>query len=159
MEFKDCLQKIDQFKSELDKHRPLSRHQVEQLKAYYRIGLTYSSNALEGNSLTETETKVVIEDGITIGGKPLKDHYEAMGHSEAFDWIYQLAKNQEIREKDILELHRLFMYRMDAKNAGKYRAQKVMITGTPFLVEYRVRRDQVEILAILHGARRWPDRL
>lgn len=54
--------------------RPLSRQALKQLKEYYRIGLTYSSNALEGNSLTETETKIVLEDGITIGGKPLKDH-------------------------------------------------------------------------------------
>ncbi|SPD71988.1 Filamentation induced by cAMP protein Fic (fragment) [uncultured Desulfobacterium sp.] len=54
--------------------------------------MTYSSNALEGNALTETETKIVIEDGITIGGKPLKDHFEAIGHSEAYDLLYKVAK-------------------------------------------------------------------
>src|ERR1035437_2795784 len=63
--------------------RSLDSYEVKQLKEYYRIGLTWSSNALEGNSLTESETKVVLEDGITIGGKPLKDHFEAVGHSEA----------------------------------------------------------------------------
>ena len=75
---------------------------------YYRIGLTYSSNALEGNSLTETETKVVIEEGITIGGKPLRDHYEAVGHSDAYDLLLRLAVGKEIVAADILALHRLF---------------------------------------------------
>lgn len=106
---------------------------MEQLKEYYRIGLTYSSNALEGNSLTETETKIVLEDGITIGGKPIRDHYEATGHSEAYNLLYRLAKNKEITEKDILDLHRLFYYRIDEKNAGKYRKEKVIITGTEFI--------------------------
>ena len=74
----DTLEKIDEIKTKID------THMLNQIKEYFRIGLTYSSNALEGNSLTETETKIVIEDGITIGGKPLRDHYEAIGHSEAY---------------------------------------------------------------------------
>lgn len=113
-------------------HRPLDAYEVKQLKEYYRIGLTYTSNALEGNSLTESETKVVLEDGITIGGKPLKDHFEAIGHSEAFDLLYRLAERQEITEADILDLHRLFYYRIDAGTAGKYRERNVIITGTDF---------------------------
>jgi Fic family protein len=132
MLYENRIKEIDELKKQIDKHRPLSKAQVENLKKYYRIGLTYSSNALEGNSLTETETKVVLEDGITIGGKPIKDHYEAMGHSEAFDHLYQLAKTNIITEKDILKLHRLFYYRLDAQNAGKYRKVKVLITGTEF---------------------------
>ena len=93
-------------------HRPLDEYELKQLREYYRIGLTWTSNALEGNSLTESETKVVLEDGITIGGKPLKDHYEAAGHSEAFNLLYRLAGNQGITEQNILDLHRLFYYRM-----------------------------------------------
>ena len=89
---KGLLSKIDELKGRIDKHRPIDRHLLAQIKEYFRIGLTYSSNALEGNSLTETETKIVIEDGITIGGKPLKDHFEAIGHSEAYDLLYKLAK-------------------------------------------------------------------
>ena len=77
----DTLEKIDEIKTKIDTHRPLDKHLLNQIKEYFRIGLTYSSNALEGNSLTETETKI---DGITIGGKPLRDHYEAIGHSEAY---------------------------------------------------------------------------
>lgn len=132
MLYENRIKEIDELKKQIDKHRPLNKEQVEKLKEYYRIGLTYSSNALEGNSLTETETKVVIEDGITIGGKPIKDHYEAMGHSEAFDLLYRLAKTNKITEKDILELHRLFYYRINAQSAGKYRKVKVLITGTEF---------------------------
>ncbi len=126
------LKEIDELKKEMDAHRPLGKNALKQLKEYYRIGLTYSSNALEGNSLTETETKIVIEDGITIGGKPLKDHYEAIGHSEAYTLLYELAKGKEIREKDILELHKLFYYRIDPENAGTYRKKKVIITGAEF---------------------------
>ena len=113
-------------------HRPLDTYEMKQLKEYYRIGLTYTSNAIEGNSLTESETKVVLEDGITIGGKPLKDHFEAIGHSEAFDLLYNLAKRQDITEEDILGLHRLFYYRIETEKAGKYRERNVIITGTDF---------------------------
>ena len=94
MEYQNRLPDIDKLQNQIRNHRPLDAYEVRQLKEYYRIGLTYSSNALEGNSLTESETKVVLEDGITIGGKPLKDHYEAAGHSEAFDLLYRLAKNK-----------------------------------------------------------------
>ncbi|MFH1491246.1 MAG: hypothetical protein ABII06_20250 [Pseudomonadota bacterium] len=95
--------------------------------------MAYSSNALEGNSLTETETKIVIEDGITIGGKPVRDHLEALGHSEAYDLLFRLAKNQDITKANVKELHRLFYYRIDAKQAGKYRKRRVIITGTDFI--------------------------
>jgi Fic family protein len=129
----DLKQKIDTMLEEISKHRPLSPEQVKQLKEYYRIGLTYSSNAIEGNTLTEIETKVVIEDGITIGGKPLKDHLEAIGHSKAYDHIYELTKNVDITEEDILKLHHLFYSPIDTDNAGKYRDVQVYISGTEFL--------------------------
>lgn len=132
MQYENRIREIDELKHKIDKHRPLSKHALEQLKEYYRIGFTYTSNAIEGNSLTETETKIVIEDGITIGGKPLKDHYEAMGHSEAFSFLYDLAKNKTIAEADILKLHHLFYYRIDEKDAGKYRKVNVLITGSTF---------------------------
>ena len=126
------LKEIDDLQKEINGYRSLSRSALKQLKEYYRIGLTYSSNALEGNSLTETETKIVLEEGITIGGKPLKDHFEAMGHSEAYDHLYRIAKNKEITEKDILDLHKLFYYRIDKENAGVYRKVPVIITGMNF---------------------------
>lgn len=130
---KEILQKIDLLKAKIETHRPIDPHMLKQLREYFRIGMTYTSNALEGNSLTETETKIVIEDGITIGGKPVKDHLEALGHSEAYDMLFRLAKQQDITETNIKELHRLFYYRIDESQAGKYRKQKVLITGTTFI--------------------------
>ncbi|MBF0216017.1 MAG: Fic family protein [Candidatus Omnitrophica bacterium] len=133
MKYENRISEIDGLKTKIDAERPLSLNALKQLKEYYRIGLTYSSNAIEGNSLTETETKIVIEDGITVGGKPLKDHYEAMGHSEAFSFLYDLAKNSEITEDDVLRLHHLFYYRVDEKEAGKYRNVNVLITGSSYI--------------------------
>ena len=127
------LKKIDALRVKIDTHRPLDAHMLKQVREYFRISMAYSSNALEGNSLTETETKIVIEDGITIGGKPVRDHLEALGHSEAYDLLFRLAKHQDITEANVKELHRLFYYRIDAKKAGKYRKHRVIITGTDFI--------------------------
>jgi Fic family protein len=125
------LSKIDSIKAEIDRYRPFDDHIQQQLREYFRIGLTYTSNALEGNSLTETETKMIIEEGITIGGKSLKEHLEVVGHSDAFTLILNLAtRTTTITEKDILELHKLFYFRIDAQNAGTYRQQPVYISGT-----------------------------
>ena len=132
MKYANRLADNDKLQEKILAHRPLDTYEIKQLREYYRIGLTWSSNALEGNSLTESETKVVLEDGITIGGKPLKDHFEAIGHSEAFDLLYKLAENQDITEANILGLHRLFYYRVEAETAGKYRERNVIITGTDF---------------------------
>ena len=128
----DILKEIDALQEKINKHRPLSESELKQIKEYYRIGLTYSSNALEGNSLTETETKIVLEDGITIGGKPLKDHYEAQGHSEAYDFMCNLSKKSNFTEEDILHLHELFYNRIDLKKAGVYRNLKAFITGSKY---------------------------
>lgn len=127
------LSEIDGLQAEINAFRPLPDRVLRELREYYRIGLTYSSNALEGNSLTESETKVVIEEGLTIGGKPLRDHYEAVGHAEAYDLLFELSRKAGFNETDILTLHRLFFYRIDLQNAGKYRTVGVIITGTNFV--------------------------
>jgi Fic family protein len=137
---------IDSIKSDLDRLRPFSDHVVKQLKDYYRIGLTYSSNAIEGNTLTESETKVIIEDGLTIGGKSLREHVEAIGLAKAYDHIYSLMDNP-ISEVDVLHLHRLFFRQIDAENAGKYRQKNVIITGTDYMPpDYR----EVPVLMAKH---------
>src|SRR4030066_694207 len=122
-EIKDILNKIDSLKFALDGYRPFSEHVVKQLRDYYRIGLTYTSNAIEGNTLTESETKVVIEDGLTIGGKSIREHSEAIGHARAYDHIYSLL-NKALPEEDVLYLHRLFFQQIEPENAGKYRQRK-----------------------------------
>jgi len=129
---KDIMNKIDSLKSVLDGYRPFPDHVVKQLRDYYRIGLTYTSNAIEGNTLTESETKVIIEDGLTIGGKSLREHFEAIGHAKAYDHVRSLLDRQ-ISEEDVLYLHRLFFEQIDSENAGKYRDKNVIITGTDSL--------------------------
>ena len=110
--------------------RPFPKETLKSLRDYYRVGLTNTSNALEGNSLTESETKVVIEDGLTIGGKPLRDVYEATGHAKAYDHLYSLVKDNPITEEDILELHRLFSAEVDPEHAGSWRQVRVFISGS-----------------------------
>lgn len=129
---KDLFKEIDSLQKEINSFRPLSADLLQQIRKYYKIGLTYSSNALEGNTLTESETKIVLEEGITIGGKPLKDHLEAIGHAEAFDHLFTIVKNRSIQEKTIQELHKLFFFRIDETNAGKYRKSQVILTGSKY---------------------------
>ena len=126
------FKEIDLLQEEINKHRPLTDYLLQQIKEYYRIGLTYSSNALEGNTLTESETKIVLEEGITIGGKPLKDHLEAIGFSDAYNYIYECSKNKTISSDDIKKLHKLFYYRINTKEAGSYRQVKAFITGSKY---------------------------
>ena len=85
------LREIEANKSKIDQFRPLSLSLVQQIRAYWRVGLTYSSNAIEGNTLTETETKVLIEDGLTIGGKSLRETFEVVGHSDAMTFLYDFV--------------------------------------------------------------------
>ncbi len=133
MKYDNKIKEIDKLNEQIEQFRPISKALLKQIKEYFRIGLTYSSNAIEGNTLTETETKVVIEDGLTIAGRPLKDHYEVSGHSDAYDLVFDLAKKKTITEKDILNIHRLFYYRIDKENAGHYRKLPVVITGTQYM--------------------------
>ena len=94
--------KIDQYKAKIDELRPFEGNMLKQIKDYFRIGLTWSSNALEGNTLTESETKVLLEDGLTVGGKPLRYTFEALGHAKAYDFMFTLLKKNVISEDDIL---------------------------------------------------------
>jgi Fic family protein len=129
------LKRIDDLKAAINEKRPLSEEEVYQLRALYRLNLTYSSNAIEGNSLTLAETKVLIEDGITVGGKPIKDCYEAAGHAEAYDYMQSIASGEgfQITEDMILNLHRIFYRKIDDSSAGKYREHQVIITGTEYV--------------------------
>lgn len=133
MDYINRINDINKLKTELDQFRPFDENILNQLKQYYRISLTYTSNAIEGNTLTETETKIVLEDGITIGGHPVREMQEVLGHSKAYDFMYELISSSEITEYDILKLHKLFYEQVDTDNAGKYRDKKVIITGTEYI--------------------------
>lgn len=121
----------DAYAERIAAQRPFPPETLASLRAYYRVGLTYTSNALEGNSLTESETKVVVEDGLTVGGKPLRDVYEAAGHARAFDYLQTLVSvGRPLTEADILELHRLFYSQIDKEHAGVWRTVRVFLSGS-----------------------------
>ncbi len=128
--YQNRLQEIDELKAKIDSFSPLSKDILKQIQEYYRIGLTFSSNALEGNTLDLAETKVVIEDGLTISGKPMKDHLETLGHSLAFNELLELAKSDIITEENIKNLHKVFYAKIDSNNAGNYRQKPVIVTGS-----------------------------
>lgn len=118
-------------KARLDKYRPLPPDVVRQLADDLRLQLTYHSNAIEGNTLTLRETRIVLESGITIGGHPLREHLEATNHAEAFDYIVALADEQNpFNLQTVLNLHRLVMSGIDP-NAGQLRQRAVFIRGAP----------------------------
>ena len=141
MNIQSLLKRIDEYKTLIDDRRPLKPEEVKELDAYFRIGTTYSSNALEGNALTLSETKVLLEDGITIGGKPIRDFYEATGHAKAYDFMLEAARSVpfDFSEEMILKLHRLFYIGVDADKAGIYRDHQVFITGAEYVPPKSVR--------------------
>jgi Fic family protein len=113
------LRQIAAKKAELDRFRPQVPHGLDNLARSHDIELTYTSNAIEGNTLSAAETRMVIEQGITIGGKPLKDHLEAIDHFAALHYVRALARQTApLREADIRNLHRLVMQRSDPETAG-----------------------------------------
>jgi Fic family protein len=116
----------------LNSFRPLPVSAVKKLKEQFEIEMTYNSNAIEGNSLTLKETYLVINEGITIKGKPLKDHLEAKSHKEALDYLYSLVengKNNTVSERFIRSLNQIVMQDIDKEWAGKYRNSGVIIGG------------------------------
>lgn len=127
------FEKIDNNKALLDTVRPLEGEMLKQTRDYYRVGLTWSSNAIEGNTLTESETKILLEDGLTVGGKPLKDVYEAVGHGAAYDYMFSLMNGGAITVADIQKLHRLFYQSIDAENAGNFRKIPIFVSGSDYV--------------------------
>lgn len=108
-------------KDRLDRLRPLSPEAWSNLEHYYDVEITYTSNAIEGNTLTPVETTLVIEQGITIAGKPLKDHLEALDHYDAIRYVRELARETTpLTESDMRNFHRLVMRRSRPDIAGQY---------------------------------------
>jgi Fic family protein len=109
-------------KIRLDQLRPLSLDALARLEHYYDIELTYSSNAIEGNTLSPVETKLVIGQGATIAGKPLRDHLEALDHYDAIRYVRELARWEPplINGERLRNHHRLVMQRSAPEIAGSY---------------------------------------
>ena len=136
----NLLSQIDRKKRELDTRRPLTEGELERLNEEFVVEYTYNSNAIEGNTLTLRETDLVLR-GLTVDSKPLKDHLEAVGHKDAFDFVRELVKeNVPLSEHNIKQIHYLVL--ADKKqDRGVYRRVPVHIMGAhhepaqPYLIE------------------------
>lgn len=127
-------QRIVQKKQLLDRLRPLSRSLVNRLREQVIIEWTYNSNAIEGTSLSLRETELIIEHGLTIKGKPLKEHFEAINHKDAILYVEDLIKKGKFTIDQLLirQIHQLVMKEIDTENAGRYREVEIKITGSAF---------------------------
>ncbi len=114
--------------------KPFEKEKLQNLRDFFKIDLTYTSNALEGNTFTLSETKLLLEDGLTVGGKSLRETFEVIGHSQAYDYMFTLINNKIINIEDILELHKLFYKDIDKGQAGQYRDIQVYISGSSYPV-------------------------
>jgi len=111
--------------------KPFEGIYLQQINQFFKIETTYSSNAIEGNTHTLEETKVILEDGITIGGHPLHEFYEIEGHGKAYDYMFSLIKKRDLSEDDILYCHKLFSKNIpDFINPGAYRETEIIISGS-----------------------------
>lgn len=120
---------VDKLKKELDSKRPIPKATLKTLKETINLEWTYNSNGIEGNTLTLRETQIVLE-GITVGGKSIKEHLEAINHEKAILYLDELVKDkQPITEWNIKNIHQLILKEIDSENAGKYRRENVTIKG------------------------------
>lgn len=129
---KEILERLKRKLCAINELRPLPKVAVNKLRQRMQLEMTYNSNAIEGNSLTLKETYLVIQEGITIKGKPLKDHLEAKDHQEALEYLYDLidhGKKQSVSERLIRSLHQLVVRDTDREWAGRYRNRPVFIAG------------------------------
>ncbi|RKJ51076.1 Fic family protein [bacterium 1XD42-54] len=137
------LTAIDRKKRELDTRRPLTAGELERLTEEFIVEYTYNSNAIEGNTLTLRETDMVLR-GLTIDRKPLKDHLEAVGHKEAFEFVQDLVKDQvPLSERIIKQIHYLVLADK-REDRGVYRKVPVRIMGAehepvqPYLIQHKM---------------------
>ena len=127
----DLLNEIDKRMQIINEIRPFEGVYLQQINQFFKIETTYSSNAVEGNTHTLEETKVILEDGITVGGHPLREFYEVEGHGKSYDYMFSLIKKKDITEHDILYCHQLFSKNIpDFIGPGEYRKIEVIISGS-----------------------------
>ena len=144
---------IDRKKKLVDSKRPLAKETLKSLRESNILDWTYNSNAIEGNTLTLRETKVVLE-GITIGGKSMKEHLEITNHREAIYFLEDLIKNKELMsEWNIKNIHRLILKEIDNDNAGIYRNENVTISGATHTppTHYKVKEEMERLISLYNS--------
>lgn len=125
------IQKVDALQDRWQQCHPLDKIQLERMNAWYRTLYTWESNRIEGNTLTLQETELVVNQGLTIGGKTMREHLEAINHAQAVDYLLELVKSEEVFSPRILrELHSLILRGIAPEHAGRYRQVPVRISGS-----------------------------
>ena len=138
------LQRVEQKKQRLQQLRPIPSVALEKLRESMMLEWTYHSNAIEGNTLTLQETRVILSDGITVGGKTLREHFETLNHHEAIVHLEDLVnKKYHIKAADILMIHGLVLQRIEKEFAGRYRNAGVRITGANFTPPNALKVDEL----------------
>lgn len=132
-ELQELRKRVSAKKGMLDKLRPIPASVLHRLREDFKVEWTYNSNSIEGNTLTVAETKMILEDGITVGGKTLREHFEVINHDKAINYLEELVdSNEEFRTVDLLSLHRLVLTNIMDDFAGRYRPGMVRIVGANF---------------------------
>ena len=128
------LEKIDELHNKISTYRPFSdENLLRQIQDFYRVDCTWSSNAIEGSTYTLSETKILLEDGLTAGGKPLRDAIAVIGHGKAYDYMFSILSASCVRENDILYMHSLLSGSLENNaKAGKYRNNPILVTGSKY---------------------------
>ncbi len=147
----ELSERINSKKKRLDSLRPLPQHTLQSLRDSVFLEWTYHSNAIEGNTLSLKETKVVLE-GITVGGKTLKEHFEVINHEQAILYIEDIVhKKEPLTEWQIRNIHALILKNIDDRNAGVYRKENVLISGATHIPpDYLLVPEQMRDLIIWH---------
>jgi Fic family protein len=148
---------IEAKKRRLDAHRPFPPALIRNLDDWFTTELTYTSNAIEGNTLSRAETALIVEKHLTVEGKTITEHLEAINHAEAYRWITRLVplKRTQLSERHILDLHRIILQKIDDANAGRYRNVSVRIAGSRAIMPNpaKVPRLMEEFIAWLRTGR------
>ncbi len=125
--------RINEKKDQLNALRPLPAIVIQKIKESLTIEWTYNSNSIEGNTLSLNETQIILETGITVKGKTLREHFEVVNHQDAIDHIEKLAKpNYKLSSGDICDVHKFVLDRIEKDYAGRIRSSGVRITGANF---------------------------
>ena len=133
-EFQSTFDRLYDKMAVLKQSRPLPNIALQKIKDALSIEWTYNSNSIEGNTLTLQETKMVIQEGITVKGKSLREHFEAKNHEKAINYVFNIAnENYKLRSIDILSLHSLVLNMIEEDFAGRIRNGGVRISGANFI--------------------------
>ncbi|PIN79865.1 cell filamentation protein Fic [Candidatus Woesearchaeota archaeon CG10_big_fil_rev_8_21_14_0_10_34_8] len=130
----ELYNRIIEKKKQLDKLRPFPKSALKRLQERMHVEMTYNSNAIEGNTLTLGETRMILEEGITISGKLMREHFEALNHKKALDYIESIVKeNKKISEEMLCRINEFILNNIEDEEKGIYRLRKVYVQGACFI--------------------------